>query len=201
MEKNEPPYNEKELLSRLRQGDQEAFTQLYHLYSERLYRNLLALVKSEQLAEEILQDIFVQFWEKRATIDIQSSFRSYLFRIGENKVHDFYRKARRDQKLHAYIKAAASEQYTHIEEALLSRENAGLLQQAIDTLPPQRRQVFEYCKLQGRSYREVSELLGISTSTINDHIVKATRDIRQFIYANQKIAMALFLFSLGKDIR
>jgi len=191
---------EKEWLARIKQGDKVAFGELYHRYSERLYRSLLRLVKSEQMAEELLQDIFVQFWEKRQTIDVQSSLQAYLLRIGENRVYDFYRKLKREQKLLAVIKAAASENYTPIEENLLSEENTQLLRQAIETLPPQRRQVFELCKLQGRSYQETSELLGISTSTINDHIVKATKTIRQFIYAHQKITVMLLLLSVGKEI-
>jgi RNA polymerase sigma-70 factor (ECF subfamily) len=193
-------YDEKELLDRLRQGEQQAFTQLYHLYSERLYGNLLKLVKSPAVAEEILQDIFIRIWEKRQTIDIHTSFRSYLFRIGENKVIDFYRRARRDKDLYAYIKAAATEQYTHIEESLLSRENAELLQTAIGALPPQRRQVFELCKLQGKSYQEVSGLLNISVSTINDHIVKATRSIRQHIWSRHGTAGALLLLAALKAL-
>jgi RNA polymerase sigma-70 factor (family 1) len=190
---------EKEWLARIKQGDQQAFGELYHHYSDRLYRSLLRLVKSEQMAEELLQDIFVQFWEKRQTIDVQSSLQAYLLRIGENKVYDFYRKLKREQKLLAVVKAAASEQYTPIEETLLSEENSQLLRKAIETLPPQRRQVFDLCKLQGRSYQETSELLGISTSTINDHIVKATKAIRQFIYDHQKMTVMVLFLSMGKD--
>jgi len=192
---------EKDWLARIKVGDQQAFAELYRAYSERLYRSLLRLVKSEPMAEELLQDIFVQFWEKRETIEIQSGLKAYLLRIGENKVYDFYRKLKRDQKLLAVIKAAASENYTSIEENLLSEENTQLLRQAIETLPPQRRQVFEYCKLQGRSYQETSELLGISTSTINDHIVKATKTIRQFIYAHQKATALLLVLSVFEELR
>ncbi len=193
-------YNENELLSLLKKGDQEAFAQLYHLYSERLFLNLLKLVKSEQVAEELLQDIFILIWEKRQIIEIQQSFRSYIFRIGENKVSDFFRKAKRDKNLYAQIKAGTSEQYTHIEEALLSRENSELLRKAIEILPPQRKQIFELCKLQGRSYNEVSQQLGISTSTINDHIVKATKAIREFIYSKGYSA-AFIIFILVKGIQ
>ena len=194
-----PIHTEKELLQRLQADDQLAFTQLYHLYSARLYGNLLKWVKSPEVAEELLQDIFILVWEKRHTIDIHTGFRPYLFRIGENKVYDFFRKLRRDKTLYAYIRASAAAQYTHIEEALLSRENASLLQAAIETLPPQRRQVFELCKLQGKSYQEVGAQLGISASTINDHIVKATRTVRQYIYTHRDSAGILaFLFIINK---
>jgi RNA polymerase sigma-70 factor (family 1) len=189
------PYNEQQLLNGLRQGDQGCFDQLYNLYSERLFVNLLKLVKHPETAEEILQDIFIVVWEKRNTIDIQTSIRAYLFRIGENKVYDFYRKVRRDKVLYAHVKAAASEQYTHIEETILFRENEQLLQAAVASLPPTRRQVFELCKLQGQTYEQVSNLLGISTSTVNDHIVKATRSIRQYFYSHNNSAGALLLFA------
>ena len=188
-------YNEQQLLNGLQQGDQECFERLYHLYSEPLYINLLKLVKHPETAEEILQDIFIQVWEKRSTIDIHTSVSGYLFRIGENKVYDFFRKARRDKVLYAHVKAAASEQYTHIEETLLFRENEQLLQAAVAALPPQRRQVFELCKLQGKTYEQVSAQLGISTSTINDHIVKATRSIRQYFYSRDNSAGAILLFA------
>jgi len=191
-----PIHPEKEWLQRLREDDQTAFTQLYHLYSARLYGNLLKLVKSPEAAEELLQDIFILVWEKRHTIEIHTSFRSYLFRIGENKVYDFFRKLRLDKNMYAHVKATASSQYTHIEEALLTQENARLLQAAVETLPPQRRQVFELCKIQGKTYQEASGLLGISVSTINDHIVKATRSIRQFMYTHGEKTGALLLLAL-----
>jgi RNA polymerase sigma-70 factor (ECF subfamily) len=189
------PYNEQQLLNGLKQGDQSCFDRLYHLYSERLYVNLLKLVKHPETAEEILQDIFIQVWEKRTTIEIHTSIRAYLFRIGENKVYDFYRKVRRDKLLYANVKATASEQYTHIEESLLFRENEQLLHAAVASLPPQRRQVFELCKLQGQTYEQVGNLLGISTSTVNDHIVKATRSVRQYFYSHDNTAGALLLFA------
>jgi RNA polymerase sigma-70 factor (ECF subfamily) len=71
------------------------------------------------------------------------------------------------------------EGYTHIEEELLYKENEEWLLGIIERLPLQRKRIFKLCKIEGKSYIEVSELLGISTSTINDHIVKATRFIRE----------------------
>lgn len=189
-------FQESGLLARLQGGDKEAFTQLYALYSEQLFMNLLRLVRSEEIAEELLQDIFVLIWEKRQMIDIQHSFRSYLFRISENKVADMFRKFHRDKKLHDQILRIASEQYNSSEDELLSNENIEFVKKAIDSLPPQRKQIFELCKLQGKSYKEVSDLLGISTSTVNDHIVKATKAIRDFLYTNKHYSSSVILFLL-----
>jgi RNA polymerase sigma-70 factor (family 1) len=191
---------DKTLIARFQAGDKVAFTQLYELYSRRLYLNLVKMVKSEEVATEILQDIFVIIWEKRASIEIQQSFHAYLFRIGENKVIDFFRRAKRDKEMFSRIKKIASEHYSYIEEDIISREDAEILKKAIDILPPQRKQVFELCKLQGKTYSEVSSQLGVSTSTINDHIVKGTKTIREFLYRNKQYSTSLLIFILFKDL-
>ena len=91
---------------------------------------------------------------------------------------DFFRKTARDKKMEERLSVFASADYVYIEEMMISKEKAAMLQQAIAALPAQRRQVFSLCKLDAKSYQEVSALLGISVSTISDHIVKATKFIR-----------------------
>jgi len=190
--------DEKEWLLLLKQGNEQAFEKIYNLYSPRLFGNIFRMVKSESTAEEILQDTFLRIWYNRASIDLDKSFRSYLFRIAENNVYDFFRKATRDKKIRARLFAAATEEYEHIEEIIYQKENAFLLQKAIDSLSPQRQQVFRSIKLDNKSYDEVSRLLGISVSTISDHIVKANKAIREFIFTHNDMAIILFclLFSI-----
>jgi len=178
------PIQEKELLMALHQSNQLAFEKIYHIYSPRLYGKLIKLVKSEAHAQEILQEVFLKIWEYRKSIDPEKSFRSLLFKIAENKAYDFFRKASRDKNIESELISAYTNNYTDIEELKGGDENLGLLEKAIESLPPQRQQVFRLCKLEGKSYREVSELLGISVSTISDHIVKGTKTIRQYFESN-----------------
>ena len=185
--------DEKELLLLLLNGNEQAFEKIYRLYSSRLYGNLLKLVKSEAEAQEILQDVFLKIWENRQNIDIEKSFRSYLFKIAENKVVDFFRKVARDKKREAELISLATNEYVPVEELLQSDEKTALLQKAIYSLPPQRQQVFRLCKLEGKSYKEVSEQLGISVSTISDHIVKATKSIRDYFENNEQALLSLFI--------
>ena len=186
--------DEKELLLLLLKGNEQAFEKIYKLYSARLYGNLLKLVKSEAEAQEILQDVFLKIWENRQSIDMEKSFRSYLFKIAENKVYDFFRKVARDKKRAAQLIALATNEYVPVGELLQSDEKTAMLEKAIDALPPQRQQVFKLCKLEGRSYKEVSELLGISVSTISDHIVKgATKSIRDYFENNDQALLSLFI--------
>jgi RNA polymerase sigma-70 factor (family 1) len=193
--------DEKLLLEGLQSGDEDAFAEIYRLYSARLFYNIQKLVKSRGTAEEILQDIFVSLWEKGPSLQIHTSLRAYLFRIAENRVCDFFRHAQRDQALYTLLKSITTEAYSHIEETLLAKENKALLLQAIDTLPPQRKLIFKRCKMEGKSYQEVSQELGISTSTVNDHIVKATRSLRDFIVANQQTFLPLIIAAILKSTR
>ena len=186
--------NEKDLLRLLNQSNEAAFEELYHLYSSRLLSYLTRLVKSESFAAEILQETFIRIWNSRENIDPEKSFRSYLFCIAENLVYDFFRKAARDKKLEAALINSSCEEYSHVEEFFSRKEDIQQIQDAINTLPPKRRQVFQLVKMEERSYDEVSELLHISTSTINDHVVKATKAIREKLghYHSQVISVIFF---------
>ena len=174
------PQEEKEVLADLIEGSKYAFEKIYRLYSPRLFGRLLKLVKSEQQAQEILQDVFLKIWDQRKSIDPEKSFRSFLFKIAENKVYDFFRRVTWDKNLESELIVLSTDDHTVIEAFLSGDENLKLLDKAIEDLPPQRQQVFRLCKLEGKTYKEVSELLGISVSTISDHIVKGTKSIRDY---------------------
>ena len=180
----------------LKAGDEQAFKAVYDHFSHRLYGNLLKLVKSEEIARELLQEMFFKVWEKRGNIDPEKSFHAYLFRIAENMAYDFFRKVARDKKLQIHLMDRASEAFNHVEERLINKENRDLLQQAINALPPRRRQVFQLCKLDGKSYEEAALELGLSTSTISDHIVKATHFIRIYCYKHHEILGAVCVSAL-----
>jgi RNA polymerase sigma-70 factor (ECF subfamily) len=184
---------EKEWLYRLKAGDEHAFKQLYHLYSGRLYANLLKLVKKEEIAQEILQDVFLKIWLKRESIDPDRSFRSYLFRIAENMVTDFYRHAAVNRKLQDWLISRASEATFSTDHIINYKDSDSLLKQAIQKLPPQRRQIFILCKIEGKSYKEVSRELGISISTISDHIVKASHFIKRYFSLSGGVTVLIFL--------
>lgn len=189
---------EKDLLFQLHNGNEYAFEKIYEIYSPRLFGKLLKLLKSENLAKEILQDVFVKLWAHRQSVDPEKSFRSYLFKIAENSVFDFFRKVARERVLQAELIALSTVDYSVNEEMVFSEENIARLQQAIDLLPPQRQQIIRLCKLEGKSYKEVSQLLGISVSTISDHIVKGTKAIRDYFQSHPSPIMISILFLVNQ---
>lgn len=184
-----------QLLIALKSGERVAFEKIYQTYSPRIFLSILKMVKSVDDAQEILQDVFIKVWEKRELIDPEQSFKSYLFQISRFTVYNFIRKVNLDKKLKAYLCLENSELYTHIEENIACKENDQFIMNAIEELPNQRKQIYKLCKIEGKSYAEVSMQLGISSSTINDHIVKATKFLKQR-HASFSAAVSLTVISM-----
>ena len=173
-------FNEKQILQQLSQGSEIAFEKIYSYYSQRLYCKVLRLLKSEVMAREIVQDVFLIIWENRGQLNPEKSFCSYVFCIATNKCYDYYRRITRNKRLLRKLSQAFPSSDT-ADQAVINKESTGILYHAIELLPPKRKLIFRLCKVEGKTYEEVSLQLGISPSTISDHIVKANLFIKTHI--------------------
>jgi len=182
---------DKAILAQLKEGSERAFHQIYSLYSERIYGRLIKLLKDEDVADSVLQDVFLRIWERRDKIDPEQPFKAYLYKIAENFVYDHFRKVARDLRLQVRLRQMTSELYVHIEEDIFKKENERLIQHALEKLQTQRRKIFQLCKIDGKSYHEASELLGISESTISNQLVKATKSIRDYVSIESSLALTV----------
>lgn len=172
------------LLYNLRSGCPDSFNIVYQTYFNGMYKRVLYLVKDDQITDELVQDLFLKVWVKREDIDLSRSFRSYLYTIANNLIADHFREIARDKRLiEGLIKIQGPNFYCsdqHLEE----RESRKILNSAIESLTPQRKKVFVCCKLQGYSYQEASEELGISVATVNTHISHSFKLIRKFMVSS-----------------
>ncbi|MNJ93897.1 RNA polymerase sigma factor CarQ [compost metagenome] len=182
-------------LIKLINNDHFAFQVLYDLYSAQLYGNLLRIVKDTDIAQDLLQLAFVKIWEKRHLIDPEKDFLAYLIQITRNLAYDHFRKVAIDRKLENYLLSVTDETYSHIEEELVYKESNQLFLDAVAKLSPQRKQVFTLCKMEGKSYHEVSNMLNISTSTISDHLLKSNKFIRAQM-SIPEVLVSIFLMFL-----
>lgn len=184
---------EREQLLLLKRGNYEAFDAIYTIYSPRILGRLIRLLSNEAVAEELLQDLFFRVWDKREQIDVDQSFRAYLFKIAQNLVYDHFRKQSVDERYRADFIRSYSEFYEHIEEDLIFKQTEKRLMQVIDNLPPQCRQVYILFKLEGKSYAEITSIMGISKSTINNHLTKANSILKkEFPFMFSWLVLALF---------
>ncbi len=171
-------YDEQELLRRLRSGDHIAFEIIFHRYKTQMAKNALRLLKSTELAEDLLQELFIKLWEHRTKIDTDKTLASYLYKIATNLAYDHFRKAGRDQKLREQLLSIFPATHEPIEKIVFNKENKLALDNALSMLPEQQRLVFTLCKIEEKTYQEVSELLNISVGTVNNHLTRANSTLR-----------------------
>lgn len=178
----------------LKNGNASAFELLYRKHRVNLFANIFKLVKDEDVALDILQDVFTSIWQNREKLDLDKSFNAFLYNIAKNKVYDFFRRASRDLKAQDHLIASLknNESLSPDQEHAL-KEDIAVLNSAIDSLPAKCREVFKLCKIEGKSYEEVAEMLNISMATVNNHIVKATKILKKNLTRFHFI-LVLFLF-------
>jgi RNA polymerase sigma-70 factor (family 1) len=163
-----------EMLIDFKEGKEFAFDFFYQKYKIKLYSNILRLVKSPEIASDILQEVFIAAWTNREKVNTDLPLENLLYRIARNKVYDFFRKAARDRNLEESLLVNSAFLYLNDKDADHQSDRFLLIKKEIENLPPKCKEVFKLIKLEGMSYNEVSELLGISSATVNNHIVKAT---------------------------
>lgn len=173
--------DEKELLLQLKDGDKVAFSIIYQKYSLTIYANIMRMVHSEDAADDLLQEVFLNIWENRHKIDPEKSFKGYLLTCSKFLVLNFLRHITIGKQVENYLINSKSTFYHHIEENLIYKDTEEVFQKVVAQLPPQRRKIYTMCKIEGKSYSEVADVLGISISTVQDHIVKASRFIKDRI--------------------
>ena len=183
--------NESLLVRELKQGNEKAFIQLYETYKDVIYAYSLKLLKSQANAEEILQDVFMKVWQKRETLDTSLSFKSYLYTIARNKCFDFLEKAANNSKLRETLFYQSQKSFVPADLKLIESDFEKIKEEAYNTLPSKRREIFVLSRENGMTYDEIGEQLGISTSTVKTQMSKALESMRSFLREHRDVSFAV----------
>jgi RNA polymerase sigma-70 factor (ECF subfamily) len=185
-------HDETGLLRGLSAGDQAAFKALYDKYHHGLYRKTFQILHSSSETEDIIQEAFITLWEKRKEIDIDRPLGPWLFTITFNRTINHLKKTLREKS-----KAAEASLQPIIDNDFLTVEKQWeLLETAISQLSPQKRRVFELCKMEGRTYEETSQLMGISRHTVKEYLGEVMNILKEYIRKHVNYDTPLLLFLL-----
>ncbi|MBL1410362.1 RNA polymerase sigma factor [Sphingobacterium faecale] len=187
-------HSEYHLLTRIREGDHSAFEKIYDTHKIQLTASVLRLLRSSELAEEVIQETFVTLWETRERIDDTKPLQPYLYTIAANKTKNIFRKSVSDLKVRDELLTTFEESYTPIMDSIFRKEYASLVDSLLSKLTPQQATVYRLCKLENKSYQEVSRLLGIAEGTVNVHIREANRTLRDLIANRPDLLLLLITF-------
>lgn len=169
-------------LEALKDGHQYAFDFIYARYSKLLLPKLQRMVKLNEIVDELLQDVFLKVWINRAEIDLQKSFKGWIFTIAQHTVYGYFRKLALDVKMQRHLLETFAEFYDQTEDYIFNKERVELLNQAIEKLPAQRKEIFRLCRIEGKTYQEAADILSLSPSTVSNQLVSATKYIKRYVF-------------------
>jgi RNA polymerase sigma-70 factor (family 1) len=169
----------KELQIRIAQNDEAAFTQLYLQFGKKLIQFAFSLVRSKEMAEELVEDVFVKIWSGRQTVNEIENITVYLYVAVKNRsLNTLSQKAKElvaapFDYLDSTIDQFAADPY----DLMITSEMMNRMHRAIDSLPPRCKMIFKLIREDGLKYKEVSEILNISVNTIDAQMAIAVRRI------------------------
>jgi RNA polymerase sigma-70 factor (family 1) len=183
------------LFRRLKEGDERSFELLFKKYYAGLSSYALVFVKCDDLARELAHETFIKIWERRCSIKIESSFKSYLYRSVHNNCINFLKRSRHLSEIHETARAEILKQH-EINMHHFSQENLDRLlpddfeivfSKGLGLLPEQCREIFILCRDDKLSYQEVAERLGISVNTVKTQMKRALAKLREHLLLKKNI--------------
>lgn len=189
-------YNEKEVLSKVADGDESAFRQLFLHWHQLLAGYVLRITESRELTEEIVQDVFLKIWMTRETLGEIENFKHYLIVVSRNQSFDVLKKQLKERQKK---KDWEKENTLQVTEDNDPPNFASLIDEAIDSLPPRRKEVYLLSRHERLTYQEIATQLGISKESVKTHLQLAASSITNYIRSNM-LEYILLVTSLCKII-
>ena len=169
-------------IKELKAGDEFYFKQVFDQYHQKLYFFILYKTKSEYIAEEVAQMAFTKLWQCRRTLQEEFTISTQLFRIATTVLIDFLRKYNNKDAVTSPLEGLDIEKgVDSTNEKIGGVELQKRISEAVNEMPPVRKQVFEMSREQGMTYREIAETLSVSSKTVETHIYKALKQIKKHI--------------------
>lgn len=175
---------DKALLIRLSEGDETAFVKIYNQYRHKIYTYAYQLSKSADTADEIVQQVFIRIWQKRAQLNTELSFNAYIRKITLNHVLNHLKKVARQKSLQEEVFQLMEIGNSHTEDQLLEKELRKIYVDAIAKLPAQKKLIYQMSRTEELSHEEIALKLDISKNTVKNHMVEASRFIREYVRKN-----------------
>ncbi len=165
-----------------------------------VYGFCLRLVRIPVIAEEITSDVFVKLWEKRLHLNRNISVKGILFKITHDLCINSLKKIARVKELKKEFLRHYLPEYQNVEKELAFFEYLNIAQEAIEKLPPRRKEVFKLHYINSMNPEQIALKTGISKSTVNVHIHKASKFIKSYLHSHPEVMINSFLLAVLYNI-
>ena len=166
------------LLARLSQGDPQSLEILFHQYWEPLYAMAVCRLQDSAEAQDVVQSLFADVWQRRKQLNVKTSLRAYLYTALKYTILDHMRAQTVREKYVQVIRHVATTSNNSTADTVAHHELEEKVKQGMNSLPERCRQVFHMRRLEQHSVKEIAVTLGISPKTVENQLTKATKVLR-----------------------
>ncbi len=186
------------VLRALSAGEERAFRKLYDHYAEKVYSVALLHFKQPELAEDLVQTVFLKLWENRTGLGEVQSFAGWFYTLTRNTIISTLRKQGSQASYLDFLQQRLGLLPVYPEQDLVRKEQLQLIRRGIQQLSAQQRMAFTLQCDEGLSYKIIGERMGISPNTVRVHLFKAMESLRRFVQThNNDKYILLCLYSLA----
>lgn len=179
------------LLRLIALGDERAFRIVFNKYHNQLGAHLFRITRSHELAQEVVQDIFLKIWMNRQQLAEVRNFKAYLYVMSKNHALNCLKQTVLEKTLTTCLEENEDFQ---ADDSFEENEHYMLIDEAIDHLPPQQRQVYLMSRHERLKYAEIATRLSLSRETVKKYLKISSESIASYI--RKKLIISVFLFSL-----
>jgi RNA polymerase sigma-70 factor (family 1) len=190
-------YNEKDLLLRVSEGNENAFRQLFNTYRSKLYSYILKITESKETAEDTVHDVFLKIWITREKLPEIQNINAYLYRMAHNRAYNGLRRMAKETLVMAELEKGTGYESSDPNDKLVRKEVRQFIHDAINKLTPQQKEVFRMSREEGLKQKEIAQRLNISIFTVKKHLTDALNFLRKEIslsYGSQAIAIYVIYY-------
>lgn len=170
---------DEQLLILFKGGDRDAYEHIYNRYWAVMYVYARKVMKDEDDAQDIVQEVFTYLWHKGPELNIKSSLSIYLYTSVRYRIFDLidHKKVRTDYKI--YLQQFIEEGEYITDDQLREKELVAVIEKEVALLPPKMREMFEMSRNEGLSHKEIADRLGVSDLTVKKQVSNAVRILKQ----------------------
>lgn len=174
-------YTDQELLALLEQGNEAAFVELYERFRPQVRRFALRVAKSNDAADEIVQNVLLKLWNHRDQAGQVQNPGAWLNRVTTNEALDFLKKAAREKALAEKVWTSMQNEPAYAENDYVLKDYLQMIEQAVRSLPAQQQRVYRLSREQYLTYDQIAQEMDISSNTVRNHMSAALDNIRKHL--------------------